>query len=139
MLLVFVCSLFLQAAHWLIYTLTEFPAWLLAITPLVLCGIYHVYQVESMENHGSGRLRIFLAGVLSPFLLSILVSVGCYVHNPDLTIFHPAAVQVRNAAEYLARYAGLVTITSGYLLLFSALDIPLQHLQVSRKYRGGNK
>ena len=129
------CSLLLQVMHWLIYTWTSFPAGLLAITPLLLCGIYHAYQADSSQNHGLKRLQVFLTAVLVPFLLSILVSALCYGFNPDLTVFHPMAVQERNAAEYLALFSGRISITSFYLLVFSAVDIPLQHWQESRRTR----
>lgn len=134
-ILVTLVSLFLQIIHWLIYSWTSFSAGLLFLTPLVLCALYHAYQADTTENRGLSRLQVFLAGVVIPFVLSILVTIAMYVHNPDLTIFHPMAVQERNAAEYVMMFAGRLTITSFYLLVFAWIDIPLQHFQERHKER----
>lgn len=134
-------SLFLQILHWLIYQWTAFPVGMLFVTPLLLCAVYHVYQSDTLENRGIRRLHVFLAGILLPFLLSAVVSAAMFLHNPDMSLYHPFVRPTGSAAETAALYAGRVMLTSLYLLVFSGLDCILLHLQDGyrrRKAAGGD-
>lgn len=134
-IIVTLCSLFLQLLHWLIYQWTAFPAEMLFVTPLPLCAVYHVYQSDTPENRGLRRLHVFFGGVLLPFVLSVLISLGMFLHDPDMALYHPFAAPKGGAAETVALYAGRIMLTSLYILFFSGLDVFLLHLQDSRRAR----
>ncbi|WP_298481739.1 hypothetical protein [uncultured Ruminococcus sp.] len=134
-ILVTLCSLFLQLLHWVIYQWTSFPAGLLFLTPLLLCAVYHVYQSDTLENRGIRRLHVFFGGVLIPLVLSVLVSLGMFLHNPDMSLYHPFQEPQGGAAETVALYSGRMMLTSLYLLIFSGIDVLLLHLQDSRRER----
>ena len=132
-------SLFLQVLHWALYQWLDFSPLLLALTPLLLCGAYHAVQSDTTAHRGIRRRTVFLAGVLTPLLLSLLLSLGFFLHDPDMSLYHPFAVSQGGAEETAARYAGRVMLTSLYLLVFSAPDCLLLHLQdayQSRKAMG---
>lgn len=132
---VVLCSLFLQLLHWLVYQWTSFSAGLLFLTPLLLCAVYHVYQSDTLENRGLRRLHVFLGGVLIPLLLSGMVSLALFLHDPDMSLYHAFQEPEGNAAETAALYAGRIMLTSLYLLLFSGIDVLLLRLQDSRRER----
>lgn len=133
MILVALCSLFLQLLHWGIYQWTSFPARLLFLTPLLLCGVYHVYQSDTLENRGLRRLHVFFGGVLLPLLLSTAISLGMFLYDPDMSLYHPFQEPEGGAAETAALYAGRLMLTSLYLLIFSGIDILLLRFQDSRR------
>ncbi len=132
-LLITFSSLLLQLIHWLVYHFTAFPAQLLFLTPLILCAAYHAVQSDSLQNRGVSRWLCFFAAVLVPLLLSILVSVVVYLRAPDLPVFHPMLPQTPSFLGNIALFSGRLTITSFYLLVFSAIDVILLHWQDSRR------
>lgn len=132
-------SLALQLVYWLIYAVTEFPAVLLAVAPLLLCAIYHAIQHMPLEKRKLTRLAVFVSTALLPFVVSVIVSVVCYTRNPDLTVYHAWMDQVRDTEENVALYAGRMTITGVYLVVFAALDVPLQKLHTWAQNREAEK
>lgn len=122
-------SLFLQVLHWLLYQWIGFSAGFLALTPMLLCAGYHIYQSDTVQNRGIGRKPVFFGTVLIPLVIGILVSLGMFLHNPDMSLYHPSAMPENSVSEVAALYAGRVVLTSGYLLVFSGIDCLLLHLQ----------
>lgn len=122
-------SLFLQLLHWLIYQWIAFPAGLLCVTPLLLCAVYHAFQSDTTENRGLGRMSVFISAVCIPMILSILVSLFSFLHNPDLPVFHPMMEQVPSISGYIALFSGRITMTSFYGLVFAGIDVFLLRLQ----------
>lgn len=134
-LLVTLGSLFLQLLHWLIYHWIAFPAGLLWITPLLLCAVYHAFQSDTEKNRGLKRGAVFLSAVCIPLVLSILVSLLSFLHNPNLPVFHPMMEQVPSVEGYIALFSGRITITSFYGLVFAGIDVFLLHWQENRQNR----
>ncbi len=129
-----VSSLFLQLAHWIIYEIVEFPAVLLGFTPLLLCAAYHAVQSDADENRRMSRRQFFFGAVFLPLLISILFSLGFFLHDPDMSIYHTAATESDNGFQVTAAvYAGRISMTALYLLLFALIDIPLQRLQENHR------
>lgn len=101
----------------------------------VLCALYHALQAEPPEKRGMRRSKLFAAAVAFPLVLSVLVTVGCFLYNPDLPVFHPLMEQTPSVVGYVALFSGRITITSLYGLAFARLDVLLLRLQEIRRSR----
>ncbi|MBR6394228.1 MAG: hypothetical protein IKS13_05350 [Ruminococcus sp.] len=124
-LMITVLSLFMQWFIWYVYEKAGYSFGYNYITPLILCLMYHFVQLDSGKNGNFSRLFFFVFAVTVPLVLSIGLSAVMYLNYPDISPFDPDAGYTGSAKEVIATYAGRITITSVYLLIFSAIDVPI--------------
>ncbi len=127
-------SLFLQILHWAVYEITAFSIWFAAVTPLVLCLIYHLFQSDSEETFHISRKQVFLGTVVIPLAASIIISILVFINNPNLGLYASHGQLTGSFIEKIGLYSGRCIISGIYLLIFSAVDIPLLRLQDERRY-----
>lgn len=134
MLLMIFSSLFLHILHWIIYEAIAF-SWLMSlITPLVLCLCYHGFQTDCEKTFGLSRKRVFMGTVLIPLLIAIGVSVLVFVNNPHIGLYSKGGQLTGGAAEQIGLYAGRTAMSGIYVLIFSAIDIPVLQWQDHQRY-----
>ncbi|MBQ8514709.1 MAG: hypothetical protein IJ496_04870 [Ruminococcus sp.] len=133
-LLMIFSSLFLHILHWIIYETIAF-SWLMSlITPLVLCLCYHGFQTDCEKTFGLSRKRVFIYAVLVPLLIALGVSVLVFMNNPHLGLYSRGGQLTGGAVEQIGLYAGRTAMSGIYVLIFSAIDIPILQWQDHRRY-----
>ncbi len=127
-------SLLLHVLHWAAYEITAFSVWFAAVTPLVLCLVYHLFRLDCEESFHLSRKQVFLGTVLVPLIAAIVVSCLVFVNNPDLGLYANHGQFTGSFIEKVGLYSGRCIISGVYLLVFSIIDIPLLRLQDERRY-----
>ena len=127
-------SLFVHVLHWAVYELIAFSIWFAAVTPLVICLIYHLLQTDCQETFNISRKQIFIGTVAVPLLVAAVISVIVFVNNPSLGVYSSGGQLSGSFIEKIAIYSGRIVISALYLLLFSIIDIPLLRFQDQRRY-----
>ena len=127
-LLVALGSIFVQVFCWAMYTHLEMNIWMCGISALVTAVLYHFIQIE--ESTGISRRSVFFAGILTPFLLSVLVTVIQMVKYPQLNLLGASLDGVSPMTETVSLYAARLLINGVILLIFAAVD---------KRMRGGKE
>lgn len=127
-------SLLLHVLHWAVYEITAFSVWFAAVTPLVLCLIYHLFQSYCEDGFHLSRKQVFCGTVLLPLIASVIISLLVFVNNPDLGLYASHGQFTGSFIEKIGLYSDRCIISGSYLLIFSLIDIPLLRLQDERRY-----
>lgn len=127
-------SILVHLLHWVAYEFTAFSLWFAAVTPLVICLIYHLFQSDCEETFHISRKQVFLGTVIVPLAAAVIVSVLVFVNNPSLGLYAVHGQLTGSFIEKIGLYSGRMIISGVYLLVFSAIDIPLLRIQDERRY-----
>ena len=115
-------SLFIQIIHWVVFDKVQFDSLYLWFTPLIFCLMYRLLMADCEKGGKISKGFIFSFTVAVPFLLAVLVSVYMIVSYPDISTFFATMEETGVLSETIALYSGRITLTSGYLLVYSLLD-----------------
>lgn len=126
-------SIFVHVLHWVAYEFTAFSLWFAAVTPLVICLIYHLFQSDCEETFHISRKQVFLGTVIIPLAAALIVSVLIFVNNPNLGLYAVHGQLTGSFIEKIGLYSGRMIISGVYLLVFSAIDVPLLRIQDERR------
>ena len=113
-------SLFVQIVLWAFYSYLELPMLMFATSAVVTALLYHGIQME--EETGLSRKAVFFAGILIPFFLSLLITIGCLIRYPNLTLLGANADEVSPMTELIALVSARLLINGVLLLLFALAD-----------------
>lgn len=120
-----VLSLFAQWLNWFAFEKIGYSWWIALITPLILCMMYHFVQLDAGGKSGFSRIYFFIFSAAVPFLLGILLTILIYLGDPDISTFNPEAEYAGTVQELISLYSGRISVTSLYLMIFAAIDIPI--------------
>lgn len=116
-------SLFIQVIHWVVFDKVQFDSTYLWFTPLIFCLMYR-FLMADCENGGKiSKSFIFCFTALIPFLLAVGVSVYMIISYPDISTFSATKEESGIISETVSLYSGRLVLTSGYLLIYSLLDL----------------
>lgn len=127
-------SILVHVLHWVAYEFTAFSLWFAAVTPLVICLIYHLFQSDCEETFRISRRQVFIGTVIVPLAAALIVSLLIFVNNPNLGLYAVHGQLTGSFIEKIGLYSGRIIISGVYLLIFSAIDIPLLRIQDERRY-----
>lgn len=127
-------SLFSQWLNWFAFEKLEYGTSAALLTPLVLCFMYHLVQLDAGGENCFSRRFFFVFSAAVPFLICFVFSAVMLSVKPELSTFSPEADYAGTAPEVLTVYAGRFMITSLYLSAFALIDIPiLKYIDRKRK------
>lgn len=133
-LVIFILSLFMQWFNWFVYEKIGYSWIYTLITPLILCLMYHLVQLDAGREDCFSRKFFFIFSAAVPFLFGILISVIMLLLCPDISNFNPEADYAGSIQEVIATYFGRIIFTSLYMIIFAAIDIPiLRYMDKKRK------
>lgn len=131
-----VLSLFSQFMNWFAFEKLDYPWWVTLITPLLLCAMYHFVQLDAGGKNGYSRIFFYVFSAAVPLLLGIFLTLAVYLGDPDLSTFNYEAEYTGTPRELISLYSGRIAITSLYVTVFAAMDIPvLKMCDKARKSR----
>lgn len=116
-------SLFIQIIHWVVFDKVQFDSAYLWFTPLIFCLMYRLLMADCESGGKISKGFIFSFTVAVPFLLALLVSVYMIISYPDISTFSAIKEETGSVSETISIYSGRIVLTSGYLLIYSLLDL----------------
>ena len=125
-LVVTASSLFCQWLNWFVYEKINYAWGITLVTPLVLCMMYHLVQMDGGHEGSFSRRFLFIFAVAVPLMFGIILTMIMLLAAPDISVFSPDAEYRGTVRETLATYAGRFIFTSLYLLVFAFIDTFLQ-------------
>lgn len=126
-------SLFCQWLNWFAFEKIGYAEAVTLITPLILCFMYHLVQLDAGKNGNFSRGFFFIFSVAVPFLAGLIITLVLLILNPGISTFSPDADYAGTAPEIIATYAGRFMFTSLYLAVFALIDLPIQRYLDSKK------
>ncbi len=129
-----VVSILVHVLHWVAYEFIAFSLWFAAVTPLVICLVYHLFQSDCEESFSVSRRQVFLGTVIIPLFAAIFVSVFVFINNPELGLYARHGQFTGSFIERIGLYSGRIVISGVYLLIFSAIDVPLLRIHDEQRY-----
>jgi hypothetical protein len=128
-----ILSLFAQTLNWVAYEKLGYSVVFTFITPLILCFMYHLVQLDAGGKSGFSRRFFFLFSVAVPFAAGLILTLVLLLLNPGISTFNPDADYTGTAQEIISVYAGRYMVTSLYMAIFALIDIPiLRHVDAKR-------
>lgn len=124
-LVIALLSLFAQWVNWFIFEKIGYDSKFTLLTPLVLCLMYHLVQLDAGRDDGFSRRFFFLFSVAVPFMTGLLITLVLLLLDPGISTFSPDADYMGTAPEVISTYAGRFMVTSLYLAVFALIDIPI--------------
>lgn len=112
-------SLFVQCFCWAIYDYLKLSVWLCGLSAVVTAVLYHFVQRE--EETGLTRAGVFYAAILTPFLLSAIVTVLMLINHPQMTNLSAAVDGVSQTTELISRYSARLLLNGIALLIFAGI------------------
>ena len=112
-------SLFVQCFCWAIYDYLKLSTWLCGLSALVTAVLYHFIQRD--EETGLSRGGVFCAGILTPFLLSVIVTVTVLVRHPQQMNLSASLDGVSQLTETVSRYSARLLLNGIALLIFAVI------------------
>ncbi len=122
-LVIFILSMFMQWLNWFAFDKLEYSWGYTLITPLILCLMYHLVQLDAGKEGCFSRKFFFIFSVAVPLLTGIFLTLLILILNPGISTFNPDIDYTGSVPEVIATFAGRVIITSLYLALFAFIDI----------------
>lgn len=119
-------SLFCQWLNWFTFEKIGYDEKFTLITPLILCFMYHLVQLDAGKNGNFSRGFFFTFSSAVPFLFGLLVTLVLLILNPGISTFSPDVDYTGTPVEIIATYAGRFMFTSLYLAAFALIDLPIQ-------------
>ena len=132
-LVITLSSLFCQWVNWFAYEKINFDWSYTLFTPLILCLMYHLVQMEAGKNGNFSRKFFFIFSALIPFIFSVILFLVVFLLNPDISVFNAEIQYTGTIIENIATYLGRFCFTSLYLIVFALVDIPL--LMLTEKFK----
>lgn len=124
-LVIALLSLFAQWVNWFIFEKIGYDPKFTLLTPLVLCLMYHLVQLDAGGEGSFSRRFFFIFSVAVPFLTGLLLTLVLLLLDPGISTFSPDADYKGTAPEVISTYAGRFMVTSLYLTVFALIDIPV--------------
>lgn len=124
-LVIFMLSLFAQWVNWFAFEKIEYNEKFTFLTPLILCFMYHLVQLEANGTDNFSRRFFFIFSVAAPFLFGLILTLIILLLNPGISTFSPDVDYTGTVPEVVSVYAGRFMVTSLYMAVFAAIDIPL--------------
>lgn len=126
-------SLFVQWLNWFAFEKIGYNEKYTLLTPLILCFMYHLVQLDAGSRDGFSRKFFFLFSTAVPFAFGLILTLVMLLLDPGISTFNPDADYTGTIPEVISTYAGRFMITSLYLAVFALIDIPiLKHIDVKR-------
>lgn len=122
-LVIFILSMFMQWLNWFAFDKIEYSWGYTLITPLILCLMYHLVQLDAGKDGCFSRKFFFTFSVAVPFLTGIFLTLLILILNPGISTFNPDIDYTGSIPEVIATFAGRVIITSLYLAIFALIDV----------------
>ncbi len=126
-------SLFSQWLNWFAFEKLGYDAVFTLVTPLILCLMYHLVQLDSGGNNDFSRKFVFIFSVAVPFLVGLIITLVLLLLDPGISTFNPEADYKGTAAEVISTYAGRFMLSSLYMAVFALIDIPILKYLDSKK------
>ncbi len=120
-----VLSLFSQWLNWFAFDKIGYSVVFTFITPLVLCVMYHLVQLDAGKENCFSRRFFFIFSSAVPFAVGLVLTVVLLLLDPGISTFNPDAEYTGTAPELISVYAGRFMVTSLYLAVFAAIDVPI--------------
>lgn len=127
-LIIALMSLFSQWVNWFIFEKVGYDEKFTLLTPLVLCLMYHLVQLDAGGKDCFSRGFFFIFSAAVPFLFGLLVTLIMLLLDPGISTFNPEVSYTGTAPEVISTYAGRFMVTSLYLAVFALIDIPVLKL-----------
>lgn len=131
-LVIFLLSLFSQWLNWFAFEKLSYSSKYLFITPMILCLMYHLVQLDAGKDECFSRRFFFTFSVMIPFIFGLIMTVVMFLLNPGLSTFTPDADYAGTVPEIISTYVGRFMVTSLYMAVFALIDIPILKL-IDRK------
>jgi hypothetical protein len=112
-------SLFVQCFCWALYDYLKLSVWLCGLSAVVTAVLYHFVQRE--EETGLSRGGVFYAAILTPFLLSAIVTVLVFINHPQMTNLSAAVDGVSQTTELISLYSARLLLNGAALLIFAGI------------------
>lgn len=131
---IYLLSCFAQWFNWFVFEKVDFDWKITLFTPLILCLMYHLVQVDAGKEDSFSRLYFFLFSVALPFLTGLIITVAIFLLNPDISNFNSETDYIGTVPEIICTYTGRLMFTSLYIAFFALIDIPvLKHFDKKGK------
>ncbi|MBQ8296294.1 MAG: hypothetical protein IJX77_00755 [Ruminococcus sp.] len=125
-IIIAVLSLFAQTLNWVAFEKIGYDAKFTLLTPLILCFMYHLVQLDAGSKEFNFSRRFFFGfSVALPFAAGLILTIVMLVLDPGISTFNPDADYTGTAPEIIATYAGRFMLTSLYMAVFALIDIPI--------------
>lgn len=118
-------SLFAQCINWVLFEKIGYSTVISLLTPLVLCLMYHLVQLDAGKNGCFSRSFFFIFSSAVPFIFGLVLTLVMLLLNPGISTFNPDAEYKGTVQEVISVYAGRFMVTSLYLAVFALIDIPV--------------
>ncbi|MBQ3915275.1 MAG: hypothetical protein II690_01675 [Ruminococcus sp.] len=119
-LVITILSLFCQWLNWFAFEKIDYPWQITLITPLLLCVMYHMVQLDAGSEGCFSRRFFYIFSAVVPLIIGILLSAAMFLADP--TIFDPDTPFQGSISESIASYSGRFIVTSLYLVVFGIID-----------------
>ena len=119
-LVITILSLFCQWLNWFAFEKIDYPWQITLITPLLLCVMYHMVQLDAGSEGCFSRRFFYIFSAVVPLIIGILLSAAMFLADP--TIFDPDTPFHGSISESIASYSGRFIVTSLYLVVFGIID-----------------
>lgn len=116
-------SLFIQVIHWVVFDKIQFDSFYLWFTPLIFCFMYRLLMADCENGGKISKAFIFSFTVAVPLLLALGVSGYMILSYPDISTFSNEKEETGAVSEIISLYSGRLVLTSGYVLVYSLLDL----------------
>lgn len=126
-------SLFCQWLNWFAFEKLGYDEVFTLLTPLILCLMYHLVQLDAGRDGNFSRGFFFIFSAVVPLLFGALITVLMLILNPGISTFSPDADYTGTAPEVISTYAGRFMITSLYLMVFALADLPILKIIDSKR------
>lgn len=135
-LVITLLSLFSQSLNWIAFEKIGYDEKFTLITPLILCFMYHLVQLDLGKKSGISRIFFFIFSCAAPFALGLILTIILVLTNFDISTFNPDVDYAGTVPEVTATYAGRFMVTSLYIAVFALIDIPiLKHIDTKRNLK----
>lgn len=124
-LVIFLLSVFMQWLNWFAFEKIGYSWRYTLITPLILCLMYHLVQLDAGGKECFSRKFFFVFSAAVPFLVGILLTLIMLILNPEISNFNPEADFSGTVQEVITTYSGRIIVTSLYLMVFAVIDVPI--------------
>lgn len=132
-LVITLLSLFTQWGNWFAFEKIGYDSKFTLLTPLILCLMYHLVQLDAGRDDCFSRQFFFIFSVAVPFLFGLLVTLVMLLLDPGISTFNPDANYTGTVPEVISTYAGRFMVTSLYMAVFALIDIPVLKALDSRR------